>query len=209
MPKIIAPTFYFIGNHPVLDFTNTQIAVNGKPVDLLGNFTDVLEWLVIAGFLSKDTANDYGRQWGNGIEAEMVLTAARALRSGLLAMVEPKNEGRDLTVHLEQINSLLRERVITTELVRKENGFAVEREVRIKKPTDLLSPVAEAAIDFFSHCDLRLVKKCENPDCVLHFYDNSRNATRRWCSQKTCGNRMKVAAFLERRKNQQINSIEP
>ncbi|WP_166238508.1 CGNR zinc finger domain-containing protein [Paenibacillus turpanensis] len=47
------------------------------------------------------------------------------------------------------------------------------------------------------------MKKCENPECELLFYDQSRNATRRRCSQNAFGNRMKVAAFLERQKQRE------
>jgi predicted RNA-binding Zn ribbon-like protein len=203
MPKKIAPSFYFIGNHPVLDFINTRFPVDGKQVDLLKEFSDVLDWLVKAGLQSREEAEEYGRRWGSGGEGDTVVTAARALRSALLAMIERVRAGEDVSEQdLEHVNHLLKERVITTRLVRGENGFARESKASIQKPVDLLSPVAEAAVDFFSQYELRLVKKCENPDCVLLFYDNSRNGTRRWCSQKTCGNRMKVAAFLERRKNQ-------
>ncbi|MDQ0899143.1 MULTISPECIES: ABATE domain-containing protein [unclassified Paenibacillus] len=203
MPKKIAPAFYFIGNHPVLDFINTKIVVDGKPVDLLENFSDVLAWLPKADLLSKEETEEYEQRWGSGGQGEPVVTAARALRSSLLAMIQKrKEEDKASEEDMEHINSLLTDQVITTRLVRRDNRFASERHVKIHKPIDLLIPIAEAAIVFFSHYDLHLVKKCENPDCVLHFYDNSKNNTRRWCSQKTCGNRMKVAAFLERRRNQ-------
>jgi predicted RNA-binding Zn ribbon-like protein len=36
------------------------------------------------------------------------------------------------------------------------------------------------------------VKHCENPDCLLRFFDTTRNGTRRWCSMAVCGNRMKA-----------------
>ena len=48
------------------------------------------------------------------------------------------------------------------------------------------------------YADLALVKKCENPVCVLFFYDTSKNHSRRWCSMSVCGNRMKVAAHYQR-----------
>ncbi|MFI6576444.1 CGNR zinc finger domain-containing protein [Nocardiopsis sp. NPDC050513] len=37
------------------------------------------------------------------------------------------------------------------------------------------------------------VRGCANPACVLHFFDTSRNGTRRWCSMAGCGNRAKAA----------------
>jgi predicted RNA-binding Zn ribbon-like protein len=202
MPKKIAPAFYFIGNHPVLDFINTKIAVDGRPVDLLEKFTNLLEWLCKADFLSKEEADMYEQRWESSGIGEHIVTVARSLRSSLFAMIEKVKNGENAPEeYLENINNLLKEQVITTKLVMKDNVYVIERHVKIQEPLDILIPIAEAAIDFFSHYALHLVKKCENPDCVLHFYDNSKNSTRRWCSQKTCGNRMKVMAYLERQRN--------
>jgi predicted RNA-binding Zn ribbon-like protein len=37
------------------------------------------------------------------------------------------------------------------------------------------------------------IKQCAHEHCVLWFYDTSKNATRRWHSMTTCGNRAKAA----------------
>lgn len=42
------------------------------------------------------------------------------------------------------------------------------------------------------------IRKCANPECVLWFYDTSKNGQRRWCSMQGCGNRMKAARFYDR-----------
>jgi predicted RNA-binding Zn ribbon-like protein len=44
------------------------------------------------------------------------------------------------------------------------------------------------------------VRKCANPECTRHFYDDSRTGRRRWCEMAICGNRAKVSAFLERKR---------
>ncbi|GAA2281165.1 hypothetical protein GCM10010145_60690 [Streptomyces ruber] len=36
------------------------------------------------------------------------------------------------------------------------------------------------------------IRACGNHQCVLHFYDVSKNGTRRWCSMSGCGNRAKA-----------------
>ncbi|MFC5184509.1 CGNR zinc finger domain-containing protein [Actinomadura harenae] len=41
------------------------------------------------------------------------------------------------------------------------------------------------------------VRKCANPDCVLWFYDLTKNGSRRWCSMAVCGNRTKTARFQQ------------
>ncbi|MEV6928289.1 CGNR zinc finger domain-containing protein [Dactylosporangium sp. NPDC051485] len=42
------------------------------------------------------------------------------------------------------------------------------------------------------------LRHCANPDCVLHFYDTSPKANRRWCSMAGCGNRAKAARHYAR-----------
>ncbi|MET9498502.1 CGNR zinc finger domain-containing protein [Streptomyces sp. NPDC006552] len=44
------------------------------------------------------------------------------------------------------------------------------------------------------------LRRCEAPDCRYAFVDLSRNRSRRYCSSRTCGNRLHVAAYRARRK---------
>ncbi|MFF3992117.1 CGNR zinc finger domain-containing protein [Streptomyces cyaneofuscatus] len=43
------------------------------------------------------------------------------------------------------------------------------------------------------------IRPCANDACVLHFYDTSKNGTRRWCSMTGCGNRAKAQRHYARR----------
>ncbi|MFF3906519.1 CGNR zinc finger domain-containing protein [Streptomyces sp. NPDC001848] len=42
------------------------------------------------------------------------------------------------------------------------------------------------------------IRGCAHDTCVLHFFDTSRNGTRRWCSMATCGNRAKASRHYAR-----------
>ncbi|MCZ2523227.1 MULTISPECIES: CGNR zinc finger domain-containing protein [Streptomyces] len=42
------------------------------------------------------------------------------------------------------------------------------------------------------------IRACANDDCILHFYDVSKNGTRRWCSMAGCGNRAKASRHYAR-----------
>ena len=42
------------------------------------------------------------------------------------------------------------------------------------------------------------VRRCANPHCTWLFYDESRNASRRWCDPRACGNLHNVKAHRER-----------
>ncbi|MGG4345418.1 CGNR zinc finger domain-containing protein [Paenibacillus lautus] len=205
MPKKIAPEFYFIGNHPVLDFVNTKIAVNGEPLDLLDTFDSLLDWMVKSNLLTEVERNLYRAAWSGAEEEAGIVEAARLLRDHLFHLIQPGSVNETLTqASLQYVNGLLKEQIFRTTLIAKDRAYSRKSRMLFRKPLDLLTPVASSAVDFLTTYDLKLVKKCENPACVLRFYDNSKNGTRRWCSPKTCGNRMKVAAYLERQKQQQI-----
>ncbi|NGN69527.1 CGNR zinc finger domain-containing protein [Streptomyces sp. A7024] len=42
------------------------------------------------------------------------------------------------------------------------------------------------------------IRPCAGPTCILHFYDVSKNGTRRWCSMAICGNRSKAKGHYRR-----------
>jgi predicted RNA-binding Zn ribbon-like protein len=43
------------------------------------------------------------------------------------------------------------------------------------------------------------IRSCESPTCSDVFVDLSRNSSRRYCSSRTCGNRLHVAAYRARK----------
>jgi predicted RNA-binding Zn ribbon-like protein len=44
------------------------------------------------------------------------------------------------------------------------------------------------------------LRRCEAPDCDQVLVDLSRNRSKRYCDARTCGNRLHVAAYRERRR---------
>jgi predicted RNA-binding Zn ribbon-like protein len=44
------------------------------------------------------------------------------------------------------------------------------------------------------------LRSCEAPDCHQVLVDLSRNRSKRYCDARTCGNRLHVAAYRERRR---------
>ncbi|MEU7037524.1 CGNR zinc finger domain-containing protein [Streptomyces sp. NPDC046237] len=44
------------------------------------------------------------------------------------------------------------------------------------------------------------IRSCAHDACILHFFDTSRNGTRRWCSMAICGNRAKASRHYARTK---------
>jgi len=194
-----ASKFLFVGNHPCLDFINTEMIQQGHPVDLLGSFGDLIAWLVQAQLLDVTEAREVTGRWGGQRESVRLFEQVKGFRAGLRAAVERIAAGRTVPPStLSAINELLRRRVGYTQLVRGRGGF--ERKFRSESngADRLLVPLAEAASDLLCDGDLSLIKRCSNAACILYFYDTTKNHGRRWCSMRLCGNRMKVAAHYRR-----------
>jgi hypothetical protein len=99
---------------------------------------------------------------------------------------------------VEAINRVLAKRVGHRLLVRKGHRFSTRFVSVSEEPIQLLVPVAESAAELLEHGERLLIKQCENPSCVLYFYDTTKNRSRRWCSMEPCGNRIKAAAYYRR-----------
>jgi predicted RNA-binding Zn ribbon-like protein len=194
--------FPLVGNHLCLDFVNTKIMENGGPKDLLEGPADVAAWAVAVKLLDLAKAKKLAKLWQeakNRDEFEEVLR----FRAVLHALVEAIAHSEPVTVStVHAINSQLRRLNGYTEVLPLEEGFTKRFALDIRTPSHVLAPVAEAAADLLCYGNPVYVKKCENPDCVLYFYDGTKNHSRRWCSMKACGNRTKVAAFYQRKRQQ-------
>lgn len=193
--------FLWLGNHVAVDFLNTAPVVDGRTVDLLDSFEAVTRWLEEAGLLQTADVAAARARWSRGEAAKRVLSEAHSLRDRWRAMAEAlRREKAPPAGTLEAINRLLRQASPTAEVTRRGGRFERRVEPRLEEPEHLLVPLAEAIGDFLCEADHSLLRRCENPDCVLYFYDTSKNHARRWCSMKLCGNRLKVAAHYERRR---------
>lgn len=194
--------FLFVGNSTCLDFVNTELIVKGRPVDLLENFGDLISWLVEARALVAAEAREAVRRWGDQPEGKRVFEEGRAFRAVLRAMVERIVNGKPVQPPvLDAINKLLQNRIGYSQLVRVRGGFERRFHTGSAEAVHLLVPLAEFASDLLCHYDRALIKRCQNPACILYFYDTTKNHARRWCSMSICGNRMKVAAHYQRKRS--------
>lgn len=193
--------FFFVGNRLCLDFVNTRVAEDGRLVDLLGEPSDLRWWLSEAGVFSGEEAEGAPEGWDGGPWARRVFERALALRDDLRGIVEAIADGEIVRQGaIDEVNALLRARPGYPQIERTPTGFEKRfRAVRDEPLGALLVPIAESSADLLAEGDPSLLKKCENPDCVLHFYDTSKNHARRWCSMSGCGNRMKAQAHYRRR----------
>jgi predicted RNA-binding Zn ribbon-like protein len=192
--------FLFLGNHLALDFLNTLPFLNGEPMELLPDLRALLRWFQAADLLPSRKAAELQRRWGESDRAKRTVQAIRELREKLRKEI-PTWEGggavRSSTV--DELNRLMAEHPMRTRLKASGEIPATELYFDPQEPEDLLAPLAHNAALLFSQVDRNRVRKCDQ--CVLHFFDTSKKGTRRWCSMRLCGNRLKVAAYAARKRS--------
>ena len=193
--------FLFVGNHPCLDFINTQMIVRGNPTDLLGGCEDLVAWLVQAHMVDKVQAAVVMTQWGHEDQEQLFeqgVMFRRTLRDMVARIVARKSIAGSA---IASINHILSRCPGYPQLVYKKGGYTRQFQSQAVQKDGLLAPLAEAASDLLCSGKWSLVKKCGNPACILYFYDTTKNHTRNWCSMQLCGNRKKVAAHYQRKRN--------
>lgn len=99
---------------------------------------------------------------------------------------------------LESLNRALRWRRQAPTLGVLDGMICWQQEKPGGSPRDALLYLAEQAAQLLTQGDFRRLKPCGSEDCVLLFWDTSRNLSRRWCNMATCGNRSKVSRHYHR-----------
>jgi predicted RNA-binding Zn ribbon-like protein len=178
-----------IGDHPALDLLNTVFLLDGMLIDSLQSDRDVLQWLSSVGWpVEQDLASS---------KPGTLLHSARTLREAIRKLVETRKAGK--RADLTHFNAFLAESQSHLKLSPGKGGtLHLEQQWWQRTPEEILAPIAEVAAELLAASDFNLVRRCEDSECVLWFYDRTRSHHRRWCSMATCGNRNKVAAFRKR-----------
>jgi predicted RNA-binding Zn ribbon-like protein len=191
--------FLFVGNQLGLDFLNTRPVLDGEPHELLPDFAALLRWFQAAGLLQRKKTNELLRQWEKSERSERVLASLigfrERLRNAVLAWEETGTVPNSM---ITELNRLLGQHPMLMKLSSDGSSLLANLWFEAHEPEDLFAPVVHSVATLFANADQSRVRKCGQ--CVLHFLDTSKKGTRRWCSMQLCGNRVKVAAYAQRRR---------
>jgi predicted RNA-binding Zn ribbon-like protein len=190
------PEFVFVGEHPAVDFANTVVVSKGHLEDLLGSWSDVIDWLSQTGLSThlslKLPASDGAEALGKVLQLRRVWTEN-------LAQIVADHKISD--EFLERLNTLLAEETFHETLRRDgEKAFSLVHSFSQLDGEKLaLAILARQIALFLAGANLSYLRRCANTvSCVLYFYDTTKNHRRQWCSVASCGNRHKVAQFRRR-----------
>lgn len=155
-----------LGEPLALDLLNTRWIAAGEPQDLLTDVDGLRQWL--------------GENALTATDDEATLNALLTAREAILHTVRDRS--------FEDLNAVLAHGRIRRSLTA--DGPADEPDVPHAKwlPGWL---AADDLVRLWAAAPER-IKQCAHPNCVLYFYDTSKNGTRRWHSMATCGNRAKA-----------------
>jgi predicted RNA-binding Zn ribbon-like protein len=194
----------FIGAHLAADFVNTSSFRYDKARahEHIQTYADLVEFARQAGEISGSVARRLiADAEARPEKAAQVYRRAVALREATFAALsrlahdkEPPREA------VETISAEAADAQAHARLVKTEAGWRWQwpLEEDMARP---LWPIARAAADLLtSDEDRRLVRECADETCAWMFVDRTKNHSRRWCKENTCGSRSKVRAFRQRQK---------
>ena len=191
--------FLFVGNHLALDFLNTRPVLAEGPTELLPDVDALVRWLVALGLVTRGNGKVLAGKWRYMPQAAAFLRALLKFRERLRAVVIRQEAGLSLSdAFIAELNSLLKRYPSVIALRRNGNKVGLGAAFKPEMPNDLWVPIANAVADLLSDKSLERVRKCEG--CIVHFLDTSKKGSRRWCSMNICGNKIKVAAYQQRKR---------
>ncbi len=179
-----------------MDLVNTEVIKRGVRHDLLKSTDDLKLWIktmTCAKALDPmQLSLEVDEEWTTN-DLEKIRSFRAVLRTNFEHIAAGNSPDEDWIEELEERirNTPFSYKLVADQLLPFPLGT----------PGDsLLSLVAFDALQLLSGEKFRHIRRCENPDCVLLFWDST--GRRKWCSMKICGNRTKVARFQSRRKSE-------
>lgn len=199
--------FLFVANRLILDFLNTKPVLAEGPTELLPDVRALERWLIASGVVTSPKVKTLMRDWRQSLEATTFLKDLIAFRERVREAVLRLEAGLPPSDDfLKEVNTRLRKHPLHSS-IRKRGGYIVrETLVNPIKPTDLWAPIIDSVANLLTETDKARLRKCES--CVVHFFDTSKKGSRRWCSMNICGNKLKVAAYQRRKRDQELKHTD-
>ena len=183
-----------------LSFVNTLSArTTLAPSEKLVSYEALVAWARDAGVVKSEDADRLNaRAKRRQDEAERVVTNARELRELLHETFTATSNGKaPAAATLDDLSSLLGGWYRYGRLV--PGGDALHWCYSGGDDLDrVLWEIARTASRLLTSSRLSRVRACAAEDCGWWFLDDSKNASRRWCDMKICGNREKIRRFRDR-----------
>jgi len=196
--------FLLVGNQAVLDLLNTKLVADDQEQEMLTDPAALVRWLLASGLASTPEMKSKLKDWKDEIEAKLFLRQLLIFREALReAVLRWEDRKLPSTAFLADLNSRLYAHPQRRAMMIK-NGKMQSRQIDGVSVADTLwATLLYQTERLFTDIEQSRVRKCES--CVVQFLDVSKKNARRWCSMRLCGNRIKVAAYQDRKRRADAN----
>lgn len=201
-----------LGGRLCIDFVNTvENRAGNRPEELLASYADLVRWGRHAELLDEPevdrllTLADADMQ-----AAERVLVQALGLREALhrVLLAIARHDEPDAS-DLFDLKDAYDRAVRAATMARHGDRYVWDWQTADAQLDQLLWPIAGSAIELLMEDDLGRVKVCANAHgCGWLFYDNSKNASRRWCRMEGCGSQAKMRRQYAKRRLGKSSPVE-
>ena len=187
------------GNRLCIDFANLPYT-SGDPLLHRTSWLELIDFLADKKVISEARCVELRDLTQSDTRAAEILMGQAeklgdALRLAFGAMVTHQNVKAEWVA---PINNILSVTEGHDELQPEEGGWKLGFRARHEGLEWLLAAIARSGAELIAEGTNSVLHRCDNSNCRLMFYDDSRTHRRRWCSMALCGNRSKVAAFARR-----------
>lgn len=200
----VASNLELLGGRLCLDFTNTvSTRIETLHHEYLTSYSDLVAWSRHVGVLTGDEAQVLLRNAARHPEqASSVLEQAIALRETMYRIFSAVvNQQAPERADLAALNAALHKALARLGILPSADGFGW---TWVRDQTDfdqMLWPIVRSAADLLTDSDLSRVRQCAREGCDWLFVDSSKNHSRRWCTMKLCGSRVKAHRYYHRRRS--------
>ena len=190
------------GGQPCLDLANTE-AYRGTQheADLLHSYEMLVAWCLAAGVLLPTEAGPLLSAAQTAPDAAAThLARVRELRRAVHVVMQSVAQGTEPPeAALAAFNAFLAECQVHGQIERNNGDF----EIRFRPEDDMALPIwrlTDSAARLLLSPDREHVRECPGHECGWLFLDTTKNHSRRWCDSADCGNRARVRAYANRKR---------
>lgn len=140
---------------------------------------------------------------------EETIERLRDFRARLIGLSQMCVRGEPLSgVDLDYLNRILDQGPVKRRMTEQAGIIGIESFPLREDWDQVMAEVAASFARTLVDGETGRIRICDNPDCGWIFYDDTRNRTKKYCEDKTCGNLMKVRRFRARKRQEQARKEE-
>lgn len=193
--------FVIATDNLALNLVNTQIMRYKKKIELINDETDLLSWILIQKKLTSSVPKKHQLDiLESTVRTQDITEKVLKLREVIGSELQHfMNHEISLENWISDINKKLHNLPFTSRIVDKEHVLVPYNSTGYRA---FLSVIYLSLSELIENEDIKKLKHCANPECILIFLDKT--GRRKWCSMDICGNRNKSKKFTKKQKEKYI-----